>query len=92
MRIIEEYTETSNKELEISSVEYLSGYSLKLFFNDGAIKIVDLEAFLENPLHPSIRKYLDENNFKNYKIIDGNLNWNDYDLIFPLEDLYEGKL
>jgi hypothetical protein len=27
-----------------------------------------------------------------YKIVDGNLNWNDYDLIFPIEVLYEGKL
>ena len=91
MRIIEEYTETSNIELEITLAEYLGNYSIKIFFNDGVIKIVDLKAFLENSLHPSIRKYLYERNFKNYKIIDGNLNWNDYDLIFPLEDLYEGK-
>jgi len=47
---------------------------------------------LESSLHPSIRKYLDEDKFKTYQIVDGNLNWNDYDLIFPLEDLYQGKL
>jgi hypothetical protein len=30
--------------------------------------------------------------FKKFKIIDGNLMWNDYEMIFPLEDLYEGKI
>ena len=66
MRIIEENTETSNIELEITSAEYLGNYSIKIFFNDGVIKIVDLKAFLENSLHPSIRKYLDERNRKNF--------------------------
>jgi len=47
---------------------------------------------LEASLHPSIRKYLDEAKFKDYQIVDGNLNWNDYALIFPIEDLHEGKL
>ncbi len=23
---------------------------------------------------------------------DGNLNWNDYDLIFPISDLYSGQI
>ena len=46
----------------------------------------------EASLHPSIRKYLDEARFKLFDIIDGNLNWNDYDMIFPVEDLYEGKI
>jgi len=36
--------------------------------------------------------YLDESKFKEYKIIDGNLNWNDYDMIFPIEDLYQGRV
>ena len=48
--------------------------------------------FLESSLHPSIRKYLDESKFNEYKIVDGNLNWNDYDMIFPIEDLYQGRV
>jgi len=35
---------------------------------------------------------LDPNRFQEYKLVDGNLNWNDYDMIFPLEDLYRGKI
>jgi hypothetical protein len=41
---------------------------------------------------PSIRQYLDENKFNQFKIVDGNVNWNDYELIFPVEDLYAGKI
>ena len=43
-------------------------------------------------LHPEVRKYLNEDKYRQFKIIDGNLNWNDYDMIFPLEDLYNGKI
>jgi len=43
-------------------------------------------------LHPSIKKYLDESKFLQYEIVDGNLNWNNYDLIFPVDDLYQGKI
>jgi len=35
---------------------------------------------------------LDERKFKEFQIIDGNLNWNDYDLIFPIYDLYQGRV
>ena len=39
-----------------------------------------------------IQKYLDENKFSNFSLTDGNLNWNDYDLIFPISDLYNGRI
>ena len=51
-----------------------------------------LTNFLSKSFHPSISKYLDENLFRNFEIKDGNLNWNDYDLIFPVYDLYEGNI
>jgi len=53
-------------------------------------RLVDFKPFLFKSLHPSIKKYLNEGKFINFKIIDGNLNWNDYYLIFPVADLYEG--
>jgi hypothetical protein len=40
----------------------------------------------------AIRQYLDENKFKQIQITDGNLNRNDYELIFPPEDLLAGKI
>ncbi|MDP4579129.1 MAG: DUF2442 domain-containing protein, partial [Saprospiraceae bacterium] len=62
----------------------------RIFFNDGVCKLVDFKLFLENSSHPAIKKYLDEFKFKQFLILDGNLNWNDYDLIFPIADLYQG--
>ena len=35
---------------------------------------------------------MDKEKFKAFKIVDGNINWNDYELIFSIEDLYEGIL
>jgi hypothetical protein len=53
-------------------------------------KLVDFKLFLESSSHPSIKKYLDETKFQQFIITDGNLNWNDYDLIFPIADLHKG--
>jgi hypothetical protein len=78
--------------VEITSARYIGDYAIRIFFSNGLNRLVDFKPFLEASLHPSIRKYLDENKLKDYQIIDGNLNWNDYDLIFPIEDLLEGKI
>jgi hypothetical protein len=92
VKITEEYIESIDDIIEIISAKYIGDYAIRIFFSNGINKLVDFKPFLESSLHQSIRKYLDEKKFKNYKIIDGNLNWNDYDLIFPIEDLLEGKL
>ena len=92
MRIVEEYTVLNADLIEIKSAVYIGDFAIRLFFNDGFIRLVDFKPFLESSLHPSIKKYLDENLFRRYTLLDGNLNWNDYDLIFPLEDLYTGNL
>jgi len=75
--------------LEIKSAKYTGDYAIHILFNDGLDKIVHFKYFLTNSQHPSIRSYLNEHKFSQFSIVDGNLNWNDYELIFPLEDLYE---
>jgi hypothetical protein len=92
MRIVEENSLSQPEIIEIISAHYIGDYAIRLQFSDGKLQLVDFKSFLETSIHPSIRKYLDESRFKEYKITDGNLNWNDYDLIFPLVDLYDGKL
>jgi hypothetical protein len=92
MRIIEEYDDFQIDLIEITSAKYIGDFAIRVFFNDGINRLVDFKPFLESSLHPSIHKYLDEAKFKLFKIVDGNLNWNDYDLIFPLEDLYKGLI
>jgi hypothetical protein len=95
MRIIVDYKDSDsefNQQLKIESAKYLSDYAIRLRFSDGKEKIVDFKPFLSKSFHPSIKKYLDENKFSNFSLTDGNLNWNDYDLIFPIFDLYNGQI
>jgi hypothetical protein len=94
MKIIVDYkdSETGINELKIDSAKYLKDYKIWIKFNDGEEKLVDFKPFLSKSLHPSIKKYLDEKIFSNFSLINGNLNWNDYDMIFPISDLYDGKI
>ena len=94
MRIIVDYkdSESGFNQLKIESAKYLSDYVIRIKFSDGNERLVDFKPFLSKSLHPSIKKYLDEAKFSNFSLTDGNLNWNDYDLIFPLSDLYYGQL
>lgn len=78
--------------LEIATVEYTSGYILRLTFKDGTVRLVDFEPFLRHTQHPAIREYLDLAKFKSYRLEHGDLLWGDYDLCFPIAALYEGKI
>ena len=90
MRIVEDYTDAQTDVIEINSAVYIGDYSIRIIFNDGVCKLVDFKSFLETSSHPSIKKYLVETKFQQFIILDGNLNWNDYDLIFPIADLHKG--
>jgi hypothetical protein len=94
MKIIVDYKEPESgfKELKIDSAKYLSDYTIRIKFSDGSERLVDFKPFLSKSLHLAIKKYLDEKMFRNFSLIDGNLNWNDYDLIFPISDLYNGQI
>lgn len=78
--------------LKIVSANYLSDFTIRVKFNDGIEKNLDFKPFLLKSLNPTIKKYLEKTNFENFEIIDGNLNWNDYEMIFPISDLYSGKI
>jgi Protein of unknown function (DUF2442) len=92
MKITEEYLDYRIEIIEIVSAYYIGDFAIRLSFNDGTNRLVDFKPFLESSLHPSIQKYLNEKKFKEFKIVEGNLNWNDYDMIFPRDDLYKGVL
>jgi len=65
--------------LEITGAKYLDSYQLEVSFNDGKIVTVDFEPFLIASSHPEIRKYLNIDLFKRFNIVDGDLDWNDFD-------------
>ncbi len=78
--------------VKIEKVEYLGCHKLKLLFNDGTEQKIDFSPFLSSSLNPLIRKYLNPEEFKKYELDDGDLEWNDYDLCFPVADLYENNI
>lgn len=81
-----------NVVIDVQTAEYVGGYKLRLVFSDKKEYIVDFEPFLRNTTNPMIRKYLQLDNFKNFTVAYGDLFWNDYDLCFPIADLYEGRI
>ena len=78
--------------IDLNAVKYLDAYKLHLTFSDGLERVVDFEGFLNQSLNPMIQKYLDLGKFKNFSFENGDLQWNDYDLCFPISDLYEGNI
>lgn len=78
--------------IEITKAEYLNDYRIKLRFSDNKIQIVDFKVFLENSKNPTTKKYLDIKLFKEFKIEFGDLVWHDYELCFPIIDLYENSV
>jgi len=92
MKILEEYRENYSKIVTIIKAEYIQNWKIKIQFDDGTEKTIDFKPFIEGSNHPEIKKYLNEDLFKDFDIVNGNLNWNDYDMIFPVWDLYQGKI
>lgn len=82
----------SSQPINIVSVERVGKHLLRLTFDDGKVQEVDFRPFLENSRHPAIRAYLDEGLFDGYRLEYGELVWGDYDLCFPIMDLYLNRL
>ena len=80
------------KVVQIVDVSQVAAYKLCVRFDDGHESTVDFGPFLKRSAHPSIRAYLDAKRFKNFTMEDGVLHWNDFDLVFPMADLYHGKI
>jgi hypothetical protein len=92
MKIFDHTTDTVDYIVAIKKATYLGDYVIRVLFSDKTERAVDFKRFLVKSSHPAIAKYLNEELFKSFRIVHGNLNWNDYDLIFPIDDLYNGKI
>lgn len=79
-------------KLYITNVKYLGNLKLEIYFNDGVKKIVDFNSFISSSKNPQINKYKDESLFKQFYLEHGDLIWNDYDLVFPVIDLYNNQI
>ena len=92
MIAIEEKKVRMPKVVQIETVRHVSAHKLRILFSDGRENTVDFGPFLKASVHPSIRAYLNTKLFKSFTLEDGVLHWNDFDLVFPMAHLYEGRI
>ncbi len=85
-------TALAEKTVHIQAVHHVRAWRLRIEFSDGEISEVDFEPFLRHSQHPAIQAYLDLAKFKSYRLEHGDLLWGDYDLCFPMADLYDGVI
>ena len=79
--------------MKIVKAEYAGDYKVKLVFSDEKQRTVDFGEFILCSSYPSFNQYKDIKKFKKFKIEFGNIVWGkDWDLIFPIEQLYGGKV
>ena len=78
--------------ISIEAARLRDTYKVELKFNDGADRTIDFQPFLTQTQHPSIRAFLEPAKFKNFRVEHGDLVWGDYDLCFPIADLYYDRI
>ncbi|EKE75250.1 DUF2442 domain-containing protein [Gallaecimonas xiamenensis] len=79
-------------ELSVVDVKHLTGHILEIVFSDGHKETVDFAPFIFSVGHPDYEPYKNIETFLKFKIEDGNLNWDDYTMIFPVADLYSNRI
>ncbi|MEK7727416.1 MAG: DUF2442 domain-containing protein [candidate division KSB1 bacterium] len=84
--------ESAQNFIDLVRAEYLEGYKIHLWFSDGKDHVVDFGPFLQAARNPMSTRYREVGAFQQFRVENGNLNWNDYEMCFDLEDLYLNNL
>ena len=82
----------TSKIINIVTAFQVGEHKLRLEFDDGAVQTVDFKPFLQRSLHPQIKAYLDDKRFATFRLEHGELIWGDYELCFPIMDLYTNQV
>ena len=83
------------KTVDVIKACYLEEYKIEIYFSDNTSQVVDFWPFLKKNDHPLFNQYHNIEAFKKFKIDPkaGNIVWgDDWDLIFPISQLYKGKI
>ena len=71
--------------IQIVRAEYIGDVTLRIFFSDNTERVIDPTT---QP-HPQHNSFLEPKNFKQFTIEHSNVVWGkNWDMIFPIEDLY----
>lgn len=78
--------------LRVKEATYVPRYRVDITFNDGTRRVVDFGPFLKQARNPMFTKYRSAKEFKSFHIQDGDLMWGDFEMLFPIMDLYDGNI
>jgi hypothetical protein len=78
--------------LRVKEARYVPRHRVAIKFNDGTHRVVDFGPFLKQARNPMFTKYRRAKEFKSFHIQDGDLMWGDYEMMFPIMDLYQGSI
>lgn len=75
----------------IKQATYLADYRIKVLFDDGTTRDIDLYGFLSKSRLPIIRQYLDLDKFRQFRVEDGTLAWGDNEFDLNPINIYRGQ-
>lgn len=79
--------------LMIIEAKPVGNLTVDLLFNDMTQRRINVGEFILKHPHPQYDKYLNEDEFRKFTIDDGNIVWGeDWDLVFPIEQLHLGAI
>ena len=78
--------------INVVTAESVEEYRIRICFDDASEQTVDFKPFLSGSVHPDIRTWLDQDRFQRFRVEHGELIWGDYELCFPMIDLYRNKI
>ena len=78
--------------IKILHVAHLKNFELQITFSEGTIKNIDFAGFILNSKKPDVQKYQKPSKFKAFSFKNGELRWGDFEMIFPIMDLYKGSV
>jgi hypothetical protein len=81
-----------NAVIFVQRAEHAGEWRLRITFSDTTQRTIDFAPFLRQSHNPLIQAYIDPAAFARFTVKDGDLVWDDYELCFPIADLYEGRV
>ena len=75
----------------IKNAKYIKDYKLRVIFDDGVSKKIDLYPFISESKQPQTRKFLDKKLFKKFYTDDWGLRWGDNEFDINPISIYKGQ-